>query len=152
MSIKLDKNQIKDLKNQIKTNLPLENSKNYNKIVYANPDTSLREAPKKIKIAKWNLTQGQLVKVKDVSNDATYKYHSYLNIDNPIDRSIQINANDIMIVLETNFFDSDESKICVKLGTIDLIRQYSGNQMNNQTLCYFQGARVLVYTDLLTVL
>lgn len=148
MSIKLDKSQMKDLKNQIKMQ-PSEAVKNANKIVYANPNVSLREAPKKVKIAKWNLSQGQLVKVREVSNDAMYKYYNYLNIDNPIDRSIEINANDIMLVLAANFFDSDESKLCVKLGTIDLIRQYSGNQMNNQTLCYFQGTRILVCTDML---
>jgi hypothetical protein len=145
MTIKLDKNQMKDLKNQIKT----EPTQKQNKIVYTNPDVSSRDAPKKVKIAKWNLRQGQLVKVRDISGDSMYKYYNYTNIDNPVDRSIEIKADDIMLVLAANFFDSDESKLFVKLGSIDLIRQYSGNQMNNITLCYFQGARLLVCTDLL---
>ena len=145
MTIKLDKNQMKDLKNQIKA----EPTQKQNKIVYTNPDVSLRDAPKKIKIAKWNLRQGQLVKVRDISGDSMYKYYNYTNIDNPVDRSIEIKADDVMLVLAANFFDSDESKLFVKLGSIDLIRQYSGDQMNNIALCYFQGARLLVCTDLL---
>ena len=145
MTIKLDKNQMKDLKNQIKT----EPTQKQSKIVYTNPEVSPQDAPKKIKIAKWNLRQGQLVKIREINSDLMYKYYMCTNVDNPTDRSIEIKANDIMLVLAANFFDSDESKLFVKLGSIDLIRQYSGNQMNNVALCYFQGVRLLVCTDLL---
>ena len=149
MTIKLDKSQLKEIKSQLK-NSSIEPTQKTNKIVYSNPDVSKFDAPKKIKIAKWNLKQGQLDKIREINDDSMYKYYNYTNIDNPTDRSVEIKPNDIMVVLEANFFDSDESKMFIKLGSVELIRQYSGNQMNNYSLCYFQGCRILVCTDILS--
>jgi hypothetical protein len=143
MSFKISKDQIKDLKKQLREkNIQNATSQKANVVKYSEEAIENKILEKNKKSSIWNFAEGQIVKVKD---DIDYKQLTKLNCLIIDDFSYQTNKNiehgDIMVVI-TNFHKD-------KMENEPRLKQLN---LNNYVVCFHENSRILVSADILQIL